>query len=236
MELNKEQAAYLLKIVETAQSVGLKAFVIDEGIRGVTEDSTATIMHTDNVMEFPFGKMGIPDTSSLAQRYTLFKASKIEVEMDNSDRFAKKLTFTSGKSKVSYRLSDPNGLRAPKAFKDNTVAGVVSKLGEDVVDQLERGSRAMGSSAVRFAAVDGGMTLSIVDVNQEELSISMDEHIEDIDGNPANFNFLYPKQVLMMLKKNPDTPLLFSSRGLLFIEINGFRFAALPTAERKQGA
>lgn len=240
--LTNTDMAYIKQIADVAKLVNISELIIEPGqVRGISEDRTALIMHTADVVPLSCSSIAISRINTLLFRLSIVQdkpgfaccASMVVDAMQSNkvgaiDVYPQLLTMTSKGSKIDFRCANPNLLRIPKSLNDVKTHTV--KMNSDAVDVLSRGQAAMSSDEVALSYKDGAITFEFKDVNGDLFTHDVTTDVRTIGSEAsAQFYYKYPiKTLLPLFKRNPDGYFNMSSKGVLYIMVNGITVVVLP--------
>ncbi len=235
-KLSKQTLDYIETVVSVAKTAGIDNIIIEQDrVRGLDDDKTVLILQTEDVPTFPFGAIGLTRIGVFASRYEIAKTAKdftVEANIDDTingePSFVRGLLLKGKGVKIDYRCANPKTIQAPKALNDTITHKV--KMSSDAVQMLSKGQAAMSADEAIFVGTEDGVSLEIKDNNGDSLVYDITDDISLENGHKvSDFYHRYPIKVISPLfKQNPDGYFYLSSKGMLYIDVNGINVVVLP--------
>ena len=232
MKLDVDTIAYIQKVVKTAQMVDIDNVIIEPNLtRAIDDDKTVVLFQNENVPDMPFGSIGLNRISVFMSRLDIAKtqdAFTIESENPEGSEFVRSLTMKGKGVKIDYRCANPATIQAPRQVNDTLKFQV--PLNAEAVVMLQKGQSAMSADTVTIVSNKNGVTLEIVDVNNDTFSYTFTDKVKTLtDSADINFAHRYPiKTLLPLFKQNPDGYFEIGQKGILSISVQGLNLFVLP--------
>lgn len=238
MKIDPIELDLVRRIVKCATKAKIDNIAIEPGkIRGINDDQTIIIFHTENVPQFSFGSLGLNRIDSLVDRFELAaNLSNVEVNVETeTDKagqlFARSLNIKGKGMKVDYRCANPAVIRAPKKFNDVLTYHIA--MSPDIVFFMTKGQGAMNSKEVNIVCTKSTTVFTIEDVNGDVFEYEFPAVTTDLT-NPANkditFKYSYSLPTLLpLLKAAPDQPFVITTpTGMIRINVDGYDVYVMP--------
>jgi hypothetical protein len=238
MKIDPIELEHVKRVVKCATNAKIDNLVIEPGkIRGIDDDQTIILFHTEDVPQFSFGSLGLNRISTFVARFDLaanISGTEVSVETEtdkNGQLFARALNIKGKGIKIDYRCANPAVIRAPRKFVDIVTYHV--DMSPDVLFFMTKGQSAMASKEVTLTCKNSVTMFTITDVNGDELQYEFPLNAKDIN-NPANksveFTYSYSLTTLLPLLKNvPDQPFCITApTGMIKLTIDGFDVYIMP--------
>ncbi len=235
MELTTDLIGFIENVVKTGQSVNIEHVLIDAKagtIRGIDEGRTVVMFHDSGVPEIPGGSVGLTRNSTFLSRLGIvsgregFKVDVVSVTLDD-EKFVKALQMKSADTKIDFRCSNPDTVKAPKQINDTLIYRI--QLNAEAVSVLQQGYAAMGSETV---SIIGGedVVFELEDINEDKFTHTFASEVTALgDTIGGAFSHKYPvKTLLSLFKQNPDGDFAIGEKGILCITVNGLDLYVLP--------
>lgn len=238
MKIDPIELEHVKRVVKCATTAKIDNLVIEPGkIRGIDDDQTIILFHTENVPDFSFGSLGLNRIDTFTARFDLASniantEVSVETEQDkNGQLFARALNIKGKGIKIDYRCANPAVIRAPKKFVD-TVSYHVD-MSADVLFFMTKGQAAMSSKEVTLTCKNSVTTFTIEDINGDVLEYEFPLQAKDVN-TPSNknveFTYSYSLPTLLpLLKQVPDQPFCITTpTGMIKLNIDGFDVYIMP--------
>lgn len=232
MKLTPEDITFIENVIRTAAIVNIDDIIIEpDRVRAIDENTTVVIIEEENVPDFDFNSIGLNRISVLLSRLAIAKDRDnfgIDAAMDDNNEFVRTLNMTGKGTKIDFRCSNPNHIRAPKQIGDEMIARV--QITKEIVDLMQKGIAAMGAEFVNLISNDE-VTFEFVDVNNDVYSQVIAEEAKPLNGSTTTkFAHKYPaKTLLSLFKNNPNGCFeVGGQKGMLSIKVNDLTFYVLP--------
>jgi len=237
MKLTSDLIKFVEKVVKIGGSVNIDEIIIDAeagAVRGIDEERSVVLFQDEGVPEFPVSSIGLKRPGALLDRLEIVKAQKdfsVDAEIVTLDdiEYVKALHMQSadGKTKVGFRCSNPETIKAPKQINDTIIYRV--QLNAEAVDVLQKGHGAMGTETVSVVGGDGGVAFELQDISEDTMRHVFAEDAIQLGEATGSFTHKYPiKTLLALFKQNPDGEFEIGVKGILRIEVNGLNLYVLP--------
>lgn len=236
MQVDKPTLQYLENLVSTAGMFGIDSMIIEPGrVRGLHEDGTSAILHTDNVPDLDFKSVGLNRVGLFSSRYNMAKGSDdftVDVTPNDKDdpQFARALTMKAKGFKVDYRCANPATIRAVKAFAGD-YPKYKARMHPEAVVYMIKGTSAMQVDEATIFGSQQRVGLKMIDINGDELEYIFGENVDLLQGDEKEFSFShrYPVKLLQtMFKGHSDSNFIITHRGLLRMPVNGLDVYVFP--------
>ena len=230
MKLEPKLIEHIGNVVKTSKIVGIDGLKLEpDFIGGLADDNTTFITQLEDIPDMPFDAMCIRNLNVFQSRFEIArKQDKFEMSVDiTDDGFVRSILMKGKGTKIDFRCSTPNQVKAPKGFNSPLINRV--KLTGETVMLLQQAIASMGSDVVTIIS-NNGVSFEIVDVNNDVFKHNFEFEIESLDDeNNTNFAYRYPaKKLLGLFKINPTATFDVSDTGRLCINVNGFDVTILP--------
>ena len=232
MKLKPEDITFIENVIRTAAIVHIDSIIIEpDRVRALDENTTVLILEEENIPDFDFNSIGLDRVGVLLSRLNIAKERDnfgINAEMDDNNEFIRVLKMSGKGTKIDFRCSNPNHIRAPKQIQDEAIARV--QITKEVVDLMQKGIAAMGAEYVNLISNDE-VTFEFVDVNNDVFSHVIADEAEHVNSSSTTkFAHKYPaKTLLALFKNNPDGCFeVGGQKGMLSIKVNNLTFYVLP--------
>lgn len=231
------------ELVSTALTVGIDSLVISENIiRGQSEEKTAFLIETENVLPTPH-TIAIRTPKTLLERLSFFKIreeSEIIFNKHSNKEFIKSITIKNQNSKIDYTCASPEFLQIPRE--------IVYELGWEItientiVSDIVSGCNTIKTENIGFLIDNHRLILQITDVNDDKFEIVISEDCKWInDDDQIDTLLIYYKKehILNLFKKlcNNDNESFVITIGkqrkknILSTKLNGYTLYMLQNNE-----
>ena len=231
MKLTDEHIKFINGVVTTAHLVGVDGIIIEPGlVRGMAEDRTVVMIQSENVLDMPFGSIGLNRIATFQSRYDIAKTQDgftMDVVVDDGSEFARSITMKGKGVKINYRCANPTTITAAKKIRD--VAERRVQMNGEAVMLFQKGMAAMGSEDVTIICNDG-VSFEFSDNNADVFSHRFADGSDAIvDGSDDKFAHKYPAKVLSSLfKHDTDGSFTVGKAGTLNVDVNGITITVMP--------
>jgi hypothetical protein len=231
MKLDQETISYLLNVVKTARLVGIDNIIIEPNlVRAMDDANTVVLFQNKDVMEMPFGSIGLTRTDAFMARYEVARSQDkftMEAVVHDDTEYARSLVMKGKGVKIDYRCGDPSKIKAPRQVNDTLMFSV--GLTGEAVAILQKGQAAMGVDTVSVVSNDG-VSFELTDVNGDTFKYTFADDAEPLsDDTNTKFVHRYPvKTLLALFKNNPEGKFSIGAKGILSFPINGVTVFVLP--------
>ena len=232
MNLTPEVTAYVLNAVKTARLVDIDSVIIEpDTVRGMDDSNSVVLFQDEDVLDMPFGSIGMTRLDSLVSRYDIASSHdkfSVEANVRDGEDFAGNIVMKSKGIKVDYRCGNPTKIRAPRQINDTMLFGV--QLNEEAVNLLQKGATAMKADQVTIISNDDGVSFEMADVNNDVFKHTFADNVEILDDEEnTKFAHRYPIKILQSLfKHNSEGSFSIGAKGMLSFPINGLTVYVLP--------
>lgn len=228
--LTEEHIAYLDLIADLAKITQIDEVIIESGtqLRAIDPDRTVVLLSSD-VPEFPVPTIGLARLNLLLSRLNIIRKSQdfeVSVKADPSDSFALALNLKSKSTKIDFRCSRPDTIKAPRSINDEYVSSF--SFDASLTDMIANGQRAMKADIVAFeASTDGELHCEIKDINGDSLmhKVDTDPALIEATGFYHRYNIV---QVMSIMKTVKEGMAFVSSKGILMFNYNNVQISILP--------
>lgn len=233
MNLNAKSLDYIQEVVRVCRLVGVNNVAIEPGmIRGMDDDQKVVIHSTDNVpQEFEFGSIGMSRLDVFQNRIGIAKSQdkfSVEVTSKPDTTYVLSLVMKSKGTKIDFRCTDPQKIRAPKKLND--IMRYEVKINADAVTMLQKAVSAMGADVVTIISNSEGVSFELMDENKDVFKhVFADDAVALDDGTATSFAHRYPvKTLLSLFKEDPTGTFYVGGKGLLLFPVADTNVYVLP--------
>lgn len=223
-QLNDENTAYLIKLIDTLHASKIDAAVIGEwGVGAMTEGSVYAMVA--EAPEFP-GTLALTRIGVLKARLDLVKKQEgfgIGYEIGDNDDIRQLVLFAGdGDTTVEYRCGMADGLNVPKRVLGDTL--VSFEVSGDMVGNI---SHAVGAfkakdSYITFESVDDSVVATVKDDNGDEFRTTVCGVGGDIPSHSYSSGVI--GDLLNLASKSGDVIIGVGDKGILSIVCDEFTF------------
>lgn len=230
MKANNDVIAFLERVAQTAQMVGIDSILIEQQlIRGMDEGKTVAILQEVKDITLPFSGMGLVRIGLFLSRLEIAKTRdnvSIDIELNKENVAA--ITFKGTGLKIDYRSGNLATIQAPRQINDDMKYTI--PLNGDAVALLQKGASAMGGDLVAIVHNETGVHFEVTDSNVGDVFSYMFTRDMGVEKEEAGkFSFNYPvKLILTLFKQIPDGSFKIGAKGMLRVNINGIDIYVLP--------
>src|SRR4030065_1037569 len=197
-------------------------------VSGIDKDGTVVAFHMFDNNGMLDKSLGIHRISVLMDRLKLFNLSKTVVEQVDKNYFTKSILLKEGRKKISYMVSEPTMINAPKEIVPDDIIGTLS-IDKTMFESLYSASQTINSTSFYLVAENDEIVFTVLD------DTSGDKYEEVIGSNNAGHDYSYKwnvekffKLIRQNLKTKDTTQINIGKHGYLSLNITGIDFLLLP--------